>query len=209
MTTATPAVQPLQRLALLYIAVALPPLILAVFGVTHPTDLTAQSAEYWRNLHIAVLPVFPLLGFAPWLVIRGHDAFLSWLVGILGFLYAAFYTALDVLAGIGAGGLKLGGFGEATGTLFHLADRLGFIGSAALIAACAITALATFRRIGVLALPGGLATIVGSFLLLQNHIYFPVGVIGQVLIAAGWAAMVWAVNRPAASTAPVARRAAR
>ena len=75
-------------------------------------DLTAQSAEYWRNLHIGILPIFPLLGFAPWLVVRGRDATLSWIVGVLGFLYAAFYTGLDVLAGIGAGGLKLDDMGH-------------------------------------------------------------------------------------------------
>ena len=185
-----------RRTVLLLIAVALPPLVLAGVGVTHPMHLTAASAEYWRNLHIAILPVFPLLGFAPWLLVRGYDAFLTWLVGILAFVYAAFYTALDVLAGIGAGGLKLDDMGMATGTLYGLGDKLGFIGSVALIAAYGITALSLFRRLGAWTLPGSAAVIVGAFLFLQNHIYFPLGVLGQVLIALGWAWLVLVSRRP-------------
>jgi hypothetical protein len=186
-----------MRTVLTYVAVALPPLILAIVGVTHPMHLTAATAEYWRNLHIAILPIFPLLGFAPWPVIRGRDAFLSWLVGILGFVYAAFYTALDVLAGIGAGGLKLDDMGMATGTLYGLGDNLGFIGSVALIAACAITGLAAYRRAGITTVPGTLVLLVGSYLFLKDHIYFPVGVIGQLCIGIGWSAMLWAQRRAA------------
>lgn len=180
---------------LLPIAVALPPLILAAVGVTHPMHLTASSAEYWRNLHIAILPVFPLLGFAPWLVVRGNSALLSWIVGILGFIYAAFYTALDVLAGIGAGGLKLDDMGMATGTLYGLGDSLGFVGSVALIAAGAIAAVFAVVRVGIRAIPGGVLVIVGAYLFLLDHIYFPVGVIGQLCLAAGWLLMLAALRR--------------
>jgi hypothetical protein len=182
------------RTVFTYIAVALPPVALAAVGVTHPLHLTAATAQYWQNLHIAILPVFPLLGFAPWLVIRGYDAFLSWLVGILGFVYAAFYTALDVLAGIGAGGLKLDDMGMATSTVFGLGDKLGFIGSVAFIAACAITGLAMYRRYGVLTLPGSVVVVIGSYLFLRDHIYFPVGVIGQLCIAVGWCAVLFAAR---------------
>jgi hypothetical protein len=169
-----------------WLAVAVPPVALAIVGTTHPMHLTAASAEYWRNLHIAILPVFPLLAFGPWLVIRGYDAFLTWVVGILGFIYAAFYTALDVLAGIGAGGLKLDDMGMATGTLYGLGDSLGHIGSVALIAACAITGLASYRRYGRYSILGSVLATVGAFLFLQHHIYFPLGVLGQVCIAIGW-----------------------
>jgi hypothetical protein len=189
------------RRILLYLAVAVPPLVLAAVGVTHPMHLTAASAEYWRNLHIAILPIFPLLGFAPWLLVRGRSLALSWVVGILGFGYAAFYTALDVLAGIGAGGLKLDDMGMATGTLYGLGDSLGFIGSIALIAACAVTAIVVFERSGPTTLPGSVVLIVGTVLFLRDHIYFPVGVIGQLCIAVGWVAIVAATRRRARSMA--------
>ena len=192
------------RTVLLSLAVLVPPLGLAIVGITHPERLTADSAEYWRNLHIALLPVFPLLGFGPWLVIRGYDRFLTWLVGILGFVYAVFYTGLDVLAGIGAGGLKLDDMGMATGTVFGLGRDIGFVGSVAFIAACAITALATFRRAGLVAVPGGVVLVVGSFLFLNDHIYFPLGVLGQLCIAVGLGWLLFVVRRAtnAASSAP-------
>lgn len=169
-----------------FLAVALPPLVLAAVGVTHPMHLTAASAEYWRDLHVAILPVFPLLGFAPWLVVRGGSALLSWIVGILGFVYAAFYTALDVLAGIGAGGLKIDDMGMATGTLYGLGNHLGFVGSVALIVAAVIAGVAAVRRAGLSALPGAVLVVVGAYLFLLDHIYFPVGVLGQLCLAVGW-----------------------
>jgi hypothetical protein len=176
------------------IAVALPPLVLAGVGVTHPMHLTASSAEYWRDLHIAILPVFPLLGFAPWLVVRGYSLFLSWVIGVLGFVYAAFYTALDVLAGIGAGGLKLDDMGMATGTLYGLGDSLGFVGSVALIVAGAIAGVFGVVRVGIRAIPGGVLVVVGAYLFLLDHIYFPVGVIGQLCLASGWVWLLVAVR---------------
>jgi hypothetical protein len=177
-----------RRTILTGIALALPAVMLAVVGITHPIHLTAQTAEYWRNLHIAILPIFPLLGFAPWLLVRGHDAFVTWLAGILGFVYAVFYTALDVLAGIGAGGLKLDDMGMATGTVFGLGNGLGRIGSIALVAACLVVALDSWKGYGSISLPGSALSVAGSLLFLQSHIYAPWGVVGQLCLAIGWLA---------------------
>jgi len=160
-------------------------------------DLTAESAEYWRNLHIGILPVFPLLGFAPWLLVRASGAGrgLLWTVGVLGFIYAAFYTALDVLAGIGAGGLRLDDMGMAVGTLYGLGDSLGLVGSVALVASAVAASIRVFQTAGVGALPGGILVIVGSVLFLNNHIFFPVGVVGQLMLAVGWIALLVALRR--------------
>jgi hypothetical protein len=190
------------RSVLSYLTVALPPLVLAAVGVTHPMQLTASSAEYWRNLHIAILPIFPLLGFAPWLVARGAGVLFAWVVGVLGFLYSAFYTALDVLAGIGAGGLKLDGMGMATGTVFGLGSHIGAVGSVALIAATAIASATAIVRFRAAAVVPSLVVLVGAVLFLQAHIYFPVGVIGQLCLALGWAWLYFVVQR-----APRARAA--
>lgn len=178
-----------------YIVVAVPPLALAAVGVTHPTDLTMGSSEYWRNLHVATLFVFPLLGISPWLIVRGGARWISWLAAVLGFAYAALYTALDVLSGIGAGGLEMADMGSATGTLFHLGTALGALGSYFFIAACAFAGGVEFWRRGWRTLGATVLLIAGSLLFLERHIYFPVGVAGQVLIAAGW---VWllATRRP-------------
>lgn len=183
------------RSVLVLVTVALPPLVLAAIGVTHPMHLTASSAEYWRNLHIAILPIFPLLGFAPWIVARGAGAVVAWIVGVLAFLYAAFYTALDVLAGIGAGGLKLDDMGMATGTVFGLGNRLGEVGSIAFIAATTIAAVTAVVRFRAAAVAPSVLVVLGSVLFLQAHIYFPVGVIGQLALAVGWAWICVVIER--------------
>ncbi len=152
-----------------YLVVAVPPIALAVLAVLH--------------LPAAAIPVFPLLGFAPWLVIRGFDAFLTWLVGILAVVYAFFSTAF--VAG-----------------LFGPGSSLGFIGSAAFIAACAITGLATFRRYGVLTLPGSVVVVIGSYLFLTSGIAVPVGLAGQLCIAVGWCAVLVAAGRSTERPAP-------
>jgi hypothetical protein len=180
---------PSRRTVLLCLAVAVPPLVLAAVGVTHPTELDAASARYWRDLHIGILAVFPLLGFAPWLLVRGHAAWLSWLVGALAFVYAAFYSALDILAGIGAGALTHEGH-EGMGTMFRFGDGLGLIGSVAFLLACAIAAGFAVWRLGPRALPGALLVVAGAVLFLGNHIFFPVGVAGQLCLAAGWVVLV-------------------
>jgi len=183
------------RSAFVYITVALPPLVLAAVGVTHPIHLTAASAEYWRNLHIGILPIFPLLAFAPWILVRGAGALVGWVVGVLGFLYAAFYTALDVLAGIGAGGLALDKMGMATSTVFGLGGSLGKVGSVALIAAVVISAGSCIVRFRSSAIPGSVLVSAGAILFLNAHIYFPVGVIGQLCLALGWAWLYFVAER--------------
>jgi hypothetical protein len=189
------------RSALIYVTVALPPLVLAAVGVTHPTHLTASTADYWRDLHIAILPIFPLLGFAPWLVARGTGTMFAWVVGVLGFVYAAFYTALDVLAGIGAGGLKVDGMGMATGTVFGLGSHIGEVGSVAFIAATAIASATAIVRFRAVAVAPSLLVLMGAVLFLQAHIYFPVGVIGQLCLALGWAWLYFVVERATRASA--------
>ncbi len=78
---------------------------------------------HWRDLHIALLPVFPLLAIAPILLTRRHDRRLGILAVVLGFVYAVCYQALDILAGIAAGALKLEG-GQGVTTMYALADGI-------------------------------------------------------------------------------------
>jgi hypothetical protein len=211
MTETAPAAQPnattrarsssIRRFGL-YVAVAVPPLVLGIIGVTHPQHLTMASALYWRNLHVVTLPIFPLLGFAPWLIVRfRRNAALSWVAGILGFVYAVFYTGLDVLAGIGAGGLKLDSMGMATSTVFGLGNSLGSVGAIALILAVLLAGIVSILSAGWRAIPGAVLVLGGSICLWHDHIFFPIGVLGQLLLALGWIALVLALRRVAVATA--------
>lgn len=176
------------------IAVGVPPLVLAAVGVTHPDTLNAASARYWRDLHIGILAVFPLLGFAPWLLVRGRRLWLSWAAGVLGFVYAAFYSALDILAGIGSGGLEHEGHHDAIGVTFALGDGIGLVGSVAYLAACLLAGGFAVRMSGLRALPAALLVAFGSGLFLAEHIFFPLGVIGQLCLALGWVGLLLALR---------------
>ena len=188
----TPTVTSRRILTLLVVGV--PPLVLAAVGVTHPSELNADTARYWRDLHIGILVVFPLLGFAPWLLVRGHSLWLSWAAGVLGFVYAAFYSALDILAGIGSGGLEHAGHHNAIGVTFALGDGIGLVGSVAYVAACLLVGGFAVRMSGLRALPAAVLVAVGSAMFLAEHIFFPWGVIGQVALALGWAGLVIALR---------------
>jgi hypothetical protein len=174
------------------LAVAVPPLVLAGLGLLHPSYLTDDSAATWRNLHIALLPIFPLLALAPWIVVRREHRLLRWAVVVLGFAYAVFYTALDVLAGIGAGALQAAGGHDLTSVLFTNANDLAFFGVWAYLVAAATAAAVALGRAGALAVPGSLLVVGGGWSVLSSHIYWPRGGLTMLALALGWAALVLA-----------------
>lgn len=184
-------------------AVTVPPLFTAALGLTHPAVLTVEMAHHWQVMHTILLPVFPLLALGPWLVARSVDRFTGIVTGVLAYVYACFYTSLDILAGIAGGAIKDAEAG-GLGIVFPIAGDLGDIGSYAYIAATAIAVGVASRRGVVGALPGGVLVVVGSFMFWQEHVYRPWGVLSMVLLAVGWGLLAWHVTR---STA-VAQRAA-
>ncbi|EFQ82202.1 hypothetical protein HMPREF0063_12726 [Aeromicrobium marinum DSM 15272] len=184
----------ISRYALL-VAVTVPPLITAATGLTHPPVLTVEDAPHWQMMHTVLLPIFPLLALGPWLVAREVDRGLAVLVGVLGFVYACFYTSLDVLAGIGGGAIKAAEAG-GLGIIFPVAGDLGAIGSYAYFGAAAIACGMAARRTGWFrAAPGIVLVLVGAWMFWQEHVYRPWGVLSMVLLAAGWAWLALGVTR--------------
>ena len=176
-------------------AVALPPLVLGALGLTHPEDLTDSTAQYWRDIHIVLLPLFPLLALAPWLIVRGESRGLGWLAAALGVVYALFYSALDVLAGIGAGALQLDGAASSTGILFREGNALADFGVYAYLAATVLAAVVALRVAGLAALLGAVLIVPGAVVFLGSHIYWPDGVLTMLALAVGWTALAVAVTR--------------
>lgn len=169
---------------LLVLAVAVPLVIALVIGLTHPVSLNTSSAPWWRNLHIILLPVFPLIGAGPWLVSRRSARPWRWLAGVGGFLFAVYYTGLDVLAGIAAGTVQLAGHPETKSSLYAIANVFGPIGAIGLAVAWAAATVGAMRTSVMRAVPGALA-VVGALLVLKSHVYFPVGTLGLALLLAG------------------------
>jgi hypothetical protein len=179
--------------------VVVPPLLLAGLGLAHPMDLTPDSAGWWRNLHVVLLPIFPLLAAAPWIVVRDEHRALRWLVAVLGFTYAVCYTALDVLAGIGAGALQAAGAQhEWPSVMFDQGNDVSTYGVWAYLAAAVLAGAVALLRAGATSVLGAVIVVGAAVSFLGSHIYWPDGVLTMIALAVGWAALVVAMaNRSA------------
>lgn len=195
----------------IYVAVAGPSLVLAAIGLSHPQDLTADTAQWWTNMHIILIPVFPLLALAQWILLRGSGGglpgVLAWGARIAGWIYLGFYGALDTLAGIGTGwlvqnGVHSGGGHHGTAMdrdpvlnqLFGIGNDLGYIGAYAFVAASLLTAAVLVMRAGPKAIAGGVALVAGAVAFSQWHIYWPKGVASQLTLAIGFALLAWSLE---------------
>ena len=191
-----------MRVPLAIAATALPALALAWLGSSHPPMLTPESASWWRDLHLIGIVLFPLLALGPWAVVRASRPagpvgwVLEGLTVVLGFVYAGFYTALDVLAGVGGGHetMRLGP-GPWVASLFEIADVVTVPGVYAYLAATVLAAvLALVRAPGawrLLAAVGALFAVVGAWSFLTSHIYYPYGVATMVMLALGHTLLLW------------------
>lgn len=181
---------------LLLLAVAGPPLLLAGLGLAHPAHLTARTADAWKDLHVVLLPVFPLLALAPWLLTRGEHRAVRWAAIGLGYAYAVLYTALDVLAGIGAGVLQQAGAVDQKRFLFAEGNDLADFGVWAYLLAASLAAAVALRRSRLAALPGAVLVVAGAVSFLDSHVYWPRGGLTMVVLAVGWAALAVAAPGP-------------
>lgn len=195
----------LRSRAVLPTAVALPAVLLALLGLLHPTFLTPDTAERWRLVHLALLPVFPLLGASVWLLLLGERGPVAWTARLLAFAYAVLYSALDSIAGIGAPSQVLDATARGDARppiedLYAIGDRLGELGVAALALAVLLAAGLVFARSrSPVALLGGVLALAGCWLLYRHHVFPPRGVLGAASIGAGLALLAFGRTAPAAA----------
>ncbi len=180
---------------LLVTVVAGPLLLLAIASIFHPVNLTDETAATWFGLHLILIPVFPLVGLAPWLIAKTVDRRLGWAAGVFGFGYAAFYTSLDVLAGVGAGAVQLAGETDAKAPLYAIGRTVAVIGVISLISATVAASIAGILRARLVAVPGAVLALAGAVLVYRGHIYFGYGTLAMLLLAAGFTILALAVNR--------------
>lgn len=173
------------------LVVALPALLLAGLGLLHPVVLTPDTAQRWRDLHLALLPAFPLLAGSVWLLLRGETGPAAWSARGLSVAYAVLYGALDAIAGIGAAHqvLRATARGQARPPVEHLydiADPLGALGVQALAAALLLTGGVLWLRTRSLRAVAGAVVAAGScWLFLVHHVFPPRGVLALIGIAVG------------------------
>ena len=182
---------------LLLLLVAVPALLCAAIGLSHPPTLNAASAEHWRNMHIALIPLFPLVGLAPWLIARRAGTWSGRGGALFGYGFAVFYTSLDLLAGVAGGALVASGHPDASGQVFAIARVLGAIGVGSLALGTVLAGISAFRVAGLGSVPGALLALVGAVLVLPGHIYLGLGTVAMLLYAGGYVVMAFTVTRPA------------
>jgi hypothetical protein len=182
------------------LAVTVPPILLAALGLTHPHHLNGESAQWWMDLHILLLPVFPLLGVALWVLLRHQRGLLPWIGRVAAFCYIAFYGALDAIAGVGNGtimqrsGAATTDERPETGWLFQIGNDLGGLGAWSFAVAGIATSIVLVRSRGRRAVPGAVVLAAASvyFAAFGVHIYWPRGVLTMLALAIGfgWLALV-------------------
>ena len=196
-----------MRRALWVLLAAVPGLALAAVGTwVHPVGLTPETARAWWQLHVWLVPVFPLISVVLWAVLRGERGVLAGAARVAAYGFGCFYTGLDVLAGIGAGRVyELQGDGPAVGALFEIAGWLGDTGVWCLLAAAVLTGAALARRVRIRAVPGAVVLAAACFPFRTGHIFHPVGVLAMLGVAAGCALLAAAAPRRVELSPPAAR----
>jgi hypothetical protein len=172
---------------------ALPALALAAAGLLHPHHLTFDTSWRWFTLHVAGLVVFPLVGWALAELVVGRRDPLAWLVRLAAYVYATFYTALDVVSGLAAGWVthQLGPGvprPEAVSQLFRVGTPLGRVGEWALllvVLALVVDRLVRQRADAATWAVGAVTLVPGAWLVHVGHIFAPEGVAGMALLAVG------------------------
>ncbi|MET0237250.1 MAG: hypothetical protein ABW224_21550 [Kibdelosporangium sp.] len=169
------------------VLIAVPGLVLAGFGVVHPAPLDAANAHLWTTLHVLLLPVFPLLAAAQWMLLTPAHPVVKWTGRLAAFGFAVFYDGLDAVAGIGAGAVTAAqnGVTPVTGAVFAIGDTLGYIGAGCFLAAnvlitAGIAAHARWRTV-----PGAVLLLAASVSFVDSHIFWPRGVFTMIGVAVG------------------------
>lgn len=107
-----------------------------------------------------------------------------------------FYSALDVLAGIGTGTLVADGQSAAASALFAVGNELSYVGVAAYLLAVVVACVERIRVDRVAAVAGGLVMLVSALSFLTSHIYWPRGVLTMIGLAVGGVLLLLAQRRP-------------
>lgn len=180
----------------------LPALALAVAGLFHPRGLGYETANLWFGVHVPGLLLFPLVGVSFILLVQGRVDPVAWVVRIGAYVYATFYSALDVISGIAAGYVtrELGPGvprPDEVRLLFRIGTPLGEVGSIALLVTVVVLVLDQVARRGRAAAVGVLL-VPGAWLVHVGHIFSPTGVAGMALIAVGTAGLAWSAGRSSA-----------
>ncbi|WP_139980835.1 hypothetical protein [Nocardioides litoris] len=178
------------------VVLAVPGVGLGAAGLFHPHRLLPANADQWYVVHLGGLVLFPLVGVALALLVRGRVDPLAWLVRVGAFGWAVFYTSLDVVYGVVAGRVTAqmedGYQRSADFTLMlRTAEDLGRVGSWSLIATAVVLVVDTTLRRGPAVAALALPMVLGGYLVHADHIFSPQGALGAALVGLSTGALAW------------------
>lgn len=182
-----------MRSLLPVLGIAAGPAAMAIIGLTHPGALTSMTATHWTATHTILIPFFPLVGLNLVWLVAGLRGPLSWVVRVAAFAYAVCYPAVDLLAGVAAGLLVTLGedpFSPAVMAMFARGNAVGDVGVGALWIGAVAALIVLFPMLRQRVILGGVVLLVGAYLFGEHHIYRPWGVLGMVLLALGFSALL-------------------
>lgn len=112
------------------------------------------------------------------------------------FVYPAFYTGLDAVAGIADGTAvehagETGSLGPVKRPLYDTGEALGQADAYALIGAIAATAVALLAKHGVRVLPGTVVLLAAGWSFVDSHSFWPRGVWTMLGFALHFALLAW------------------
>jgi hypothetical protein len=186
----------MRRRWLMVAAVALPPMVLAAVGLSHPARLTLDSAPWWATMHIVLVPLFPLLGVAVWVLLRHDSTVVGWGGRVAAIAYTAFYGGLDAVSGIATGTVVASGSdpgSQAVADLFAAGRPLGTIGAYAFFVAVILVLASAWRggSRGWVFTAAAVLALLSAYLFTVGHIYWPKGVAAMLGLAVSFAAIEW------------------
>ena len=145
-------------------------------------------------MHLVLLPLFPLLAVAVWILLRDDRTAVGWGGQVAAIIYVAFYGGLDAISGIAAGTVTQAGAdtqSEVVSSLFAAGRPLGYIGSYAFFVAVVLVLASAWRggtRGWAFFAAAGVA-LLSAYLFTTSHIYFPKGVLAMLGFALSFGAV--------------------
>lgn len=190
----------MRRRWLAIAVVAIPGLVLSGIGLTHPTFLNADTAAWWTTMHFVLIPIFPLLGVAIWVLLRDDRTAVGWGGRVAAIIYTVFYGGLDAVSGIAAGTVTRAGAdpeSELVGSLFAAGRPLGYIGGYAFFVAVILVLASAWRggSRGALFYAAAAVALVSGYLFTSSHIYWPKGGLAMLGFALSFAAIEFVRSR--------------
>lgn len=171
------------------LGIALSPLLLAVVGMFHPSELSRANAQGWTTLHLFLMLLFPMLGVNLWWLVTGIKGVSAWAIRVTGFLFIVYFGGLNVISGIATGLMvqkNLAPNSPQVEALTNAGETFNVIGGWAFLLGALVVLFLYWQLVGRRAFAGGFLLILSAILMLQFPLYHTLGWVTLVVMAVGF-----------------------